>query len=291
MNTVALPCAATQGDYSLEDWQLEILDVGSILNHEWGTEQDRKFRFWTIENLMLIVWKSKNCWQCNCWPCSVPHPNGWQILLKAYIARWETLYLSVPQVKSLTQMSTCRLDLHELPSKHDPSKPEFSDAAFVSFARDRGRLHTAGGVDYFAWNNQLQSPRSKLIHGAVRVLPSWTTLENENVYWRDNHIKCMASYIQQHWYVEYLHWQVPCRRSSVAKASLTTGLCTKSFRYVRLLKASPLVLFALHAIWPPEFLVAEHTGINRLRTGIKYKCEFVYCIGVMEVVFAAVFIR
>eukprot|EP00041_Stephanoeca_diplocostata_P009918 m.156830 g.156830 ORF g.156830 m.156830 type:complete len:742 (+) comp17950_c0_seq8:272-2497(+) len=64
-------------------------------------------------------------------------------------------------------LTGARLDLHELPSKHDPSKPEFSDAAFVSFARDRGRLHTAGGVDYFVWNNQLHAPRSKLIHGSM----------------------------------------------------------------------------------------------------------------------------
>lgn len=30
-----------------------------------------------------------------------------------------------------------------------------------------GRLHTAGGVDYFVWNNKLNAPRVSLIRGSM----------------------------------------------------------------------------------------------------------------------------
>ncbi len=46
-----------------------------------------------------------------------------------------------------------RLDLlTDLPPSFEPSQPDFNDAAFQSYARGKGVLHTAGGVDYFAWN-------------------------------------------------------------------------------------------------------------------------------------------
>jgi hypothetical protein len=77
-------------------------------------------------------------------------------------------------------MTGARLDLKELPQQHDPSRTGFSDSAFTDYARTHGVLHTAGGVDYFAWNNQvgdcsplqcrLWSPPSHALPN-VRVLP------------------------------------------------------------------------------------------------------------------------
>ena len=47
-----------------------------------------------------------------------------------------------------------RVDLHSLPDIYSPSHPKFDDAAFNSYAINSGTLHTAGGTDYFAWNNK-----------------------------------------------------------------------------------------------------------------------------------------
>lgn len=52
-------------------------------------------------------------------------------------------------------MTGARLDLKELPQQHDPSRSGFSDTEFTEYARNHGTLHSVGGVDYFAWNNQV----------------------------------------------------------------------------------------------------------------------------------------
>lgn len=58
----------------------------------------------------------------------------------------------------------CRIDLKDLPPMHQPSRPDFNEAAFVAYARSKGTLHTAGGQDYFAWNNREGRP---LFHGTM----------------------------------------------------------------------------------------------------------------------------
>lgn len=64
-----------------------------------------------------------------------------------------------------------RLDLlSDLPPSFEPSNKDFSDAAFTSYARAKGVLHTAGGVDYFAWNvnngqKLIQGPMPPFIRG------------------------------------------------------------------------------------------------------------------------------
>lgn len=54
-----------------------------------------------------------------------------------------------------------RYDLQELPSLYEPSHGDFSNTAFTNYARTKGVLHTAGGVDYFIWNNR---PHKRLLH-------------------------------------------------------------------------------------------------------------------------------
>jgi len=40
-----------------------------------------------------------------------------------------------------------------LPEKYSPTHASFSDKDFSRYALNSGTLHTAGGTDYFAWNN------------------------------------------------------------------------------------------------------------------------------------------
>lgn len=51
-------------------------------------------------------------------------------------------------------LTGARTDLNSLPSKFEPTNPKFSDAEFCEYAANIGVLHTAGGNDYFAWNNK-----------------------------------------------------------------------------------------------------------------------------------------
>ena len=60
-------------------------------------------------------------------------------------------------------LSGARLDVTELPHMYEPTHPLFSDGAFTSYARTKGILHTAGGQDYFIWNNNGR----KLIEGII----------------------------------------------------------------------------------------------------------------------------
>ena len=60
-----------------------------------------------------------------------------------------------------------RTDIKELTQEFDPSRPSFSDRDFSEYVHDHGTLHTAGGIDYFVWNNRRVGPRVKLIHGLV----------------------------------------------------------------------------------------------------------------------------
>jgi hypothetical protein len=52
-----------------------------------------------------------------------------------------------------------------LPASYEPVHADFNEASFVSYAKSKGILHTAGGVDYFVWNNNAN--KKKLFHGAM----------------------------------------------------------------------------------------------------------------------------
>ena len=58
-------------------------------------------------------------------------------------------------------LTGARIDLMDLPSFFDPHSKTFSDSSFTNFARSKGVLHSAGGLDYFVWNNNGR----KLING------------------------------------------------------------------------------------------------------------------------------
>ena len=51
-------------------------------------------------------------------------------------------------------LTGARIDLHGLPAEFKPTHASFSDEAFTRYASNSGVLHTAGGTDYFAWNNK-----------------------------------------------------------------------------------------------------------------------------------------
>ena len=54
-------------------------------------------------------------------------------------------------------LTGARIDLHSLPDVYLPTHASFSDGAFTRYAINSGTLHTAGGTDYFAWNNKRRS--------------------------------------------------------------------------------------------------------------------------------------
>jgi beta-arabinofuranosyltransferase len=60
-------------------------------------------------------------------------------------------------------LAGARIDLSDLPPVHEPSSPSFSDNAFSNYVRAKGILHTAGGQDYFVWNNS----GKKLVEGVI----------------------------------------------------------------------------------------------------------------------------
>eukprot|EP00056_Hartaetosiga_gracilis_P003090 m.59689 g.59689 ORF g.59689 m.59689 type:complete len:737 (-) comp11328_c0_seq1:26-2236(-) len=60
-------------------------------------------------------------------------------------------------------LAGARYDIPEMPSMFEPSRPDFNEAGFVSHVRSQGTLHTAGGQDYFAWNNSGR----RLYHGIM----------------------------------------------------------------------------------------------------------------------------
>jgi hypothetical protein len=70
-------------------------------------------------------------------------------------------------------LTGARLDLQVLPKAYEPTHEGFSDAAFRTFALNSGVLHTAGGNDYFAWNNQrlTTSPDRSASDPAASALP------------------------------------------------------------------------------------------------------------------------
>jgi len=51
-----------------------------------------------------------------------------------------------------------RTDVEALPASLRPDDPRYTDAALVQHARETGVLHTAGGNDYFAWNEAGGAP-------------------------------------------------------------------------------------------------------------------------------------
>ena len=62
-------------------------------------------------------------------------------------------------------MTGARFDLEDLPPHLEPSHSTWNTAHFDSYVREYGVLHTAGGADYFAWNNRLGADRTPLILG------------------------------------------------------------------------------------------------------------------------------
>eukprot|EP00053_Salpingoeca_punica_P009097 m.81418 g.81418 ORF g.81418 m.81418 type:complete len:764 (-) comp14876_c0_seq3:854-3145(-) len=60
-------------------------------------------------------------------------------------------------------LTGARYDIDELPPVYEPSREDFHEPAFINYVKTKGLLHTAGGADYFAWNN---SPK-KLIQGIM----------------------------------------------------------------------------------------------------------------------------
>ncbi|EGD73448.1 hypothetical protein PTSG_05152 [Salpingoeca rosetta] len=60
-------------------------------------------------------------------------------------------------------LAGARYDIDDLPSIYEPSRKDFNEAAFVAYTKTKGVLHTAGGQDYFAWNNN----GKKLFHGVM----------------------------------------------------------------------------------------------------------------------------
>eukprot|EP00049_Salpingoeca_infusionum_P015209 m.292234 g.292234 ORF g.292234 m.292234 type:complete len:734 (-) comp15837_c0_seq5:572-2773(-) len=60
-------------------------------------------------------------------------------------------------------LAGARYDIQELPPQFEPADSDFDEAAFVKYVRTTGTLHTAGGQDYFAWNNN----GGKLFHGIM----------------------------------------------------------------------------------------------------------------------------
>ena len=62
-------------------------------------------------------------------------------------------------------MVGARHDVPELPPMYEPtSREDYPEAAFINYVRTKGTLHTAGGVDFFAWNNR---PGKRLLHGTI----------------------------------------------------------------------------------------------------------------------------
>eukprot|EP00040_Diaphanoeca_grandis_P002741 m.22583 g.22583 ORF g.22583 m.22583 type:complete len:761 (+) comp13861_c0_seq1:146-2428(+) len=64
-------------------------------------------------------------------------------------------------------LTGARIDItDELPPQLEPTHPHYSDQALSDHAKKRGTLHSAGGADYFAWNNKRNTTRrTSLIHG------------------------------------------------------------------------------------------------------------------------------
>eukprot|EP00052_Salpingoeca_macrocollata_P017587 m.143482 g.143482 ORF g.143482 m.143482 type:complete len:775 (-) comp20434_c0_seq2:60-2384(-) len=50
-------------------------------------------------------------------------------------------------------LTGARYDLDDLPPIYEFSRPDFSEPAFINYVKTKAVLHTAGGADYFAWNN------------------------------------------------------------------------------------------------------------------------------------------
>mmetsp|Transcript_21205 Transcript_21205/g.55302 ORF Transcript_21205/g.55302 Transcript_21205/m.55302 type:complete len:734 (+) Transcript_21205:388-2589(+) len=98
------------------------------------------------------------------------YPTDVSVILNSDIILTQSFVDALAHVNGLFAdwfMTGARLDLKELPQQFDPSRSAFSDVDFSAYARDHGMLHTAGGVDYFAWNNQRAGTRTKLIHGVM----------------------------------------------------------------------------------------------------------------------------
>eukprot|EP00055_Hartaetosiga_balthica_P011981 m.56418 g.56418 ORF g.56418 m.56418 type:complete len:724 (-) comp7798_c0_seq3:3104-5275(-) len=60
-------------------------------------------------------------------------------------------------------LAGARYDISELPAIYEPSRSDFHESGFISYVKTKGTFHTAGGQDYFAWNNNGR----KLYHGVM----------------------------------------------------------------------------------------------------------------------------
>jgi len=63
-------------------------------------------------------------------------------------------------------LTGARIDIpNQLPIHLEPMHKDFSDKELTTYAKQKGVLHSAGGADYFVWNNRRNGTRVNLIHG------------------------------------------------------------------------------------------------------------------------------
>lgn len=95
------------------------------------------------------------------------HPTEVAVLINSDILLTQSMVGSLRRASMQFRdwfMVGARHDISEFPSFLGKFSSSLHEPTFINYVRERGVLHTAGGVDFFAWNN---FPGKRLIDGTM----------------------------------------------------------------------------------------------------------------------------